>query len=217
MNINISDRAKDIIEWILCIVIAIVLAILVRHFLGTPTIVQQPSMFPTLKSNQRLILSRVGVVTMKKTPKRGEIVTFEAPIETYTPVEKADLKNPVAKYSNAKKGIFETFVYDILGIGKTNYIKRVIALPGEHVKIANGKVYINGEKIEESYLQEGVITDALEGAFYDIEVPEDCVFLMGDNRSQSTDCRRFGCIPKDKLEGKVVLRFWPLNVFGTVK
>lgn len=48
-------------------------------------------------------------------------------------------------------------------------------------------------------------------------MPENCIFAVGDNRNQSTDCRRFGCIPIERLEGKVVLRFWPLNVFGKVK
>jgi signal peptidase I len=54
-----SEKTKDILEWIFCIVVAVVLALLVRYFLGTPTIVKQPSMYPTLKENQRLILSRV--------------------------------------------------------------------------------------------------------------------------------------------------------------
>lgn len=217
MKFEISDRAKNIIEWILCIVIAVVLAILVRYFIGTPTIVKQPSMFPTLKENQRLILSRIGTNMLKQIPERGEIVTFEAPVSNYIPPAEADLENPVAPYDDTDRGFFHNFTYNVLGIGKINYIKRVIGLPGEHVKIENGKVYINGEELDEPYLQDGVVTDSLDGAFTDITVPEGCVFLMGDNRSQSTDCRRFGCIPLDKLEGKVVLRFWPLNTFGTVE
>ena len=53
--------------------------------------------------------------------------------------------------------------------------------------------------------------------FSDFVVPEGCIFAMGDNRTRSTDCRAFGCIPLEKIEGKVVLRFWPFDVFGTVK
>lgn len=215
--IKLSDRAKDILEWIYCIVIAIVLALLVRYFIGTPTIVKQPSMYPTLKENQRLILNRLDR-TFNKTPNRGDIVTFEAPTESYIAPSEADLENPVAVYHN-EDGMnwFQRFTYEVLEIGKTSYIKRVIALPGEHVKIENGYVYINGEKLEEDYLQEGVITDDLQGVFSDITVPEGYVFCLGDNRSKSTDCRRFGCIPIDKIEGKVVLRFWPFDVFGKVE
>lgn len=216
--IKLSSRAKDILEWVYCILIAIVLALLVRYFVGTPTIVKQPSMFPTLKENQRLILNRLDR-TMNKKPQRGDIVTFEAPSESYIAPSEADLDNPVAVYDNQDNmNWFQKFVYNVLEIGKTSYIKRVIGLPGEEVKIENGYVYIDGKKLEEDYLQEGVITDSVAGGvFTDIKVPEGYVFCLGDNRPKSTDCRRFGCIPIDKLEGKVVLRFWPFNVFGKVE
>ena len=75
------SRLKDAIEWILCILIALVIAILFRYYVGTPTIVKQPSMYPTLKENQRLWLNRWGRTT-KTMPKRGEIITFEAPSKT---------------------------------------------------------------------------------------------------------------------------------------
>ena len=110
------------------------------------------------------------------------------------------------------------FVYYVLETNKDSYIKRVIGLPGEHVKIADGKVYINGEELDEPYLQEGVETTAQPGGVYmDIVVPEGYLFLMGDNRLQSTDCRAFGCIPYEKIESRVLIRFWPLNLFGTVE
>ena len=128
----------------------------------------------------------------------------------------ADIDNPVAKYENEPDGLFSKFVYYVLETNKTSYIKRVIGLPGEHVEIKDGKVYINGEELDEPYLQEDVVTESLDGAFTDIIVPEGTVFLMGDNRPQSTDCRRFGCIPLEKIESKVWIRFWPLNLFGKV-
>mgnify|MGYP004678700463 CR=1 FL=1 len=209
-----NEKTKDILEWIFCIVVAVVLALFVRYFVGTPTIVKQPSMFPTLKENQRLILSRVGR-TMKKLPERGDIITFEAPSEIYTTEENYNNSYPVAEYNNKHSG-FGKFVYNFLEIGKVSYIKRVIALPGEHVEIKDGGVYINGSKLEENYLQPGVVTDSLGGVYTDFTVPENCVFAMGDNRPQSTDCRRFGCIPLEKIEGKVKLRIWPLNLFGKV-
>ena len=212
---KMNEKTKDILEWVYCIVIAVVLALLVRYFVGTPTIVKQPSMYPTLKENQRLILSRVGR-TFKKMPKKGDIITFEAPSEGYLTAEDYDSNNPVAIYDNENKGIFKKFIYNFLEIGKVSYIKRVIALPGDHVEIKDGSVYINGEKQEESYLQPGVVTDSLGGMLTDFVVPDNYVFAMGDNRSQSTDCRRFGCIPLNKIEGKVKLRIWPLNVFGKI-
>lgn len=216
MNEEKKINIKEILEWVYCIVIAIVLALLVRYFVGTPTIVQQPSMYPTLKQGQRLILNRT-IRTTKSIPNRGDIVTFEAPSKSYVSAIEANLDNPVAIYDYNITNIFSKFRYYVLEIGKTSYIKRVIGLPGERVQIENGKVYINGEKLDESYLQEEVMTTSLEGVFTDITVPENCLFVMGDNRPQSTDSRRFGCIPLERIESKVWIRFWPFDLFGKVE
>ena len=207
-----NEKIKDLIEWGYCIIIALVLALLFRFFIATPTIVKQRSMFPTLQSDQRLILNRTFRIT-KKHPKVGDIVTFEAPIKEYSKWE-ANQSNPVAVYGESVKGIFNKFVYYSLEITKKSYIKRVIALEGDHVKIENNTVYVNGEALEESYLQPGVVTES--EVFYDFIVPEGHFFAMGDNRTKSTDCRVIGCIPYNKLEGIVCFRFWPFSVFGTI-
>ena len=78
------------------------------------------------------------------------------------------------------------------------------------------KVYINGEELEEPYLQAGVLTESKNPGFNNFTVPENCVFAMGDNRTQSTDCREFGCIPLEKIESTVAIRIWPLNKWGKV-
>ena len=209
---KINDKAKDIIEWIVCIVIAFVLALSIRYFFGTPTIVQQPSMYPTLKPNQRLILNR-WARTIKEMPSRGDIITFEAPTSDSYTYNANDVR---AKYSNNPTSAWGKFVYYVLESNKISYIKRVIALPGEHLQIKDGKVYINGEELEEKYLQPDVTTSIENCPFYDLIVPENCVFVMGDNRSKSTDSRKFGCIPLEKIESKVWIRIWPLNLFGKV-
>ena len=209
---KINDNARDIIEWIVCIVIAFVLALSIRYFFGTPTIVQQPSMYPTLKPNQRLILNR-WARTIKEMPSRGDIITFEAPTsDSYT----YDANDVRAKYSNNPTSAWGKFVYYVLESNKISYIKRVIALPSEHLQIKDGKVYINEEELEEKYLQPDVTTSIENCPFYDLIVPENCVYVMGDNRPKSTDSRKFGCIPLEKIESKVWIRFWPLNLFGKV-
>ena len=176
-------------------------------------------MKPTLMPGQRLILNR-WMRTINEMPQRGEIITFEAPSKVaYKSGQEIDLQNPVAKYEKEPTNWWSKFVYYVLEIGKESYIKRVIALPGEHVKIENGKVYINGTELEEPYLQPNVVTTVDEknyNYFSEFTVPEGYVFAMGDNRSQSTDCRAFGCVPVEKVESKVWIRFWPLNLFGKV-
>lgn len=208
-----NNTMKEVLEWVYCIVIALVLAMLFRYFIGTPTVVQMESMKPTLIENQRLWLNRWGRTT-KTMPKRGQIITFEEPDPTDPRTEGVDSKAPIAQYT--KRTGLNWFVYNFLEVGKRSYIKRVIALPGEHVEIKEGKVWINGEKLEEPYLQKGLITDVIDG-FDDFTVPENCVFAMGDNRSHSKDCRNFGCVPLEKIESTVAIRIWPLNLWGKVQ
>lgn len=212
--VELSEKTKEILEWVYCIIIALVLAMLFRYFIGTPTIVKQVSMYPTLVQDERLWLNRWGRTT-KTLPQRGQIITFEEPAKiTYTDLE-IDESNPIARYE--EKTGFRWFVNNFLEIGKRSYIKRVIALPGEHVEIKDGKVYINDEKLEEPYLQDGIVTDVVGAGFDDFIVPENCVFAMGDNRNHSTDCRSFGCIPLEKIESTVAIRIWPLNKWGKVE
>ena len=72
---NMNSKIKDLLEWIYCIIIALVIAILIKYYLGTPTVVQMDSMYPTLVQGDRLVLNRIPRTT-KKLPKRGEIITL---------------------------------------------------------------------------------------------------------------------------------------------
>ena len=219
-----NNIGKEILEWLFCIIVAIIVALLFRYYIGTPTVVKKVSMYPTLIENQRLWLNRWNRTT-KVPPKRGDIITFEAPSKiSYTKKELGeniiDENEPIAKYEKTPVNIFEKFTYYVLEIGKESYIKRVIALPGEHVEIKEGKVFINGENLQEDYLQDGIVTDVsnteLCTGFDDFIVPDNCIFAMGDNRTHSTDCRAFGCIPLEKIEGIAKFRIWPLNKLGKI-
>lgn len=209
-----SSTTKEILEWIYCIIIALVLAMIFRYFIGTPTIVKQVSMYPTLIQDERLWLNRWGRTT-KTLPNRGEIITFEEPAKISYSYSEIDNQNPVAQY-NQRTGL-NWFINNFLEIGKRSYIKRVIALPGEHVQIKDGKVYINDNEFDEPYLQDGIVTDIIGVGFSDFIVPENCIFAMGDNRNHSTDCRSFGCVPLEKIESTVAIRMWPLDKWGKVE
>lgn len=209
-----NPKIKNIIEWTYCILIAVVIALAVKYFIGTPTVVRQTSMNNTLQEGQRLWLNR-WIRTVKGTYKVGDIITFEAPSDSYITLDKINFDYPVAKYNNIPKSLWSKFAYYVLETTKTSYIKRVIGVAGDHIKIENGKVYRNGQELNETYLSEGTTTEGK--IFSDIVVPEGYVFAMGDNRNHSTDCRDFGCIPVEKIESKVAFRFWPLNKFGKIK
>lgn len=209
-----ENPVKEIIEWVVCIVIALVLAILVRHFIFTPTVVEMTSMKPTFEQGDRLILNK-WFVTTKKELQRGDIITFEAPSVKQLTTDQYDPNNPVAIYDEEPDNFFYKFIHDILEINVESYIKRVIGLPGDHILIDNGNVYLNGQIYKESYLKEDVKTERT-GLVYDITVPEGYIFAIGDNRPGSQDSRMFGCVPIDKIQSKVWVRFWPFDKMGKV-
>lgn len=188
-----SGLKSETWEWIKALLIAFALVALMRWLLFTPTIVSGPSMEPNFHDRQRLIVNKV--IYRIREPERGEVVVFHAP-------EKKD------------------------------YIKRVIALPGETVKVVGDTVYVNGEPIEEPYIRAEVEKAKQQGTTYNrrdykvtengveaVTVPEDSVFVMGDNRSNSKDSRMesVGFVPIDEIVGRADVVFWPLPDFRLVR
>lgn len=96
------------------------------------------------------------------------------------------------------------------------YIKRVIGLPGERVTFREGLVFIDGMALTEPYI-EGAITSCMYGPWCSLTVPEDAVFVLGDNREDSTDSRSFGTITYDHIIGQAVFSNWPLEKIGPVE
>lgn len=203
---------KEIVEWCFCILLALIIALLTRYYIGTPTVVKQKSMYPTLKENQRLWINRTSRIT-NGDYKKGDIVTFEAPSEIQNGTN-VDLANPIAIYNYKPEKMLDKLVYNILELNKTSYIKRVIGVEGDRIQIVNGNVYVNGIQLHEEYLQKGMTTKTVY--YNDVVVPEGCIYVLGDNRDESMDSRTFGCIPLEKVEGKVAIRYWPITKFGKV-
>jgi len=118
------------------------------------------------------------------------------------------------KFSNPQRGDVVVFKYP--KDTKQFFIKRVIGLPGEHIKIENNKVYIidaSGQATElgESYLPSGTTTDLPLRGYSDIVLSQNEYFVLGDNRSESLDSRIFGTVSRDFIVGKTWIRAWPLN------
>jgi signal peptidase I len=99
-----------------------------------------------------------------------------------------------------------------------DFIKRVIALPGERLLIRSGVVYINGRKLDEPYLPEAWIafTDWPSNNSNGQVMGANQYFVMGDNRNRSQDSRIFGPITRDRIDGRAWFRIWPLNHFGGI-
>ncbi len=94
-----------------------------------------------------------------------------------------------------------------------SYIKRIIALPGDHLRIDHGRVYLNGKMQMESYVPE---TFADSRSMAEMVVPEDNYFVMGDHRSISSDSREFGTVERSLIYGKAVFVYWPTRDAGVV-
>lgn len=114
---------------------------------------------------------------------------------------------------------FDMVVFDAPDADK-QYIKRVIGLPGDSIEVKNDVLYINGKIYEEFYLNEKKkenLLDKFTNDFQYKEVPENSLFVMGDNRLKSHDSRDFGVISYDSVVGEVKFQFYPLNEIGIPK
>ncbi|HTW61210.1 MAG TPA: signal peptidase I [Terracidiphilus sp.] len=95
-----------------------------------------------------------------------------------------------------------------------SYIKRVIALPGDHIRIDRGTVWLNGRPLREDYVPARYRDTR---SMPEMVVPDDCYFMMGDHRSISSDSREFGPVNRDLIYGKAVFVYWPAKDAGVVR
>ncbi len=121
------------------------------------------------------------------------------------------------RFSDPKR--FDIVVFPFKYKEKTNYIKRIIGLPGETVQIDEyGCIYINGEILPESYGKEIISSDRIGLAYEPIVLGKDEYFVMGDNRNHSTDSRTevVGNVKRSEIIGRAWLRIWPFSRFGFI-
>ena len=98
----------------------------------------------------------------------------------------------------------------------TDFIKRIVALPGERLLIRDGYVFINGHRLHEPYLPDEWTIDNTWNNGAEAVIPANDYFVMGDNRNRSQDSRFFGPISRDRIDGKAWFRIWPLDKFGNI-
>lgn len=113
----------------------------------------------------------------------------------------------------------EVIIFRAPGHEEYDYIKRIIGLPSDTVRVENGKVIIQSQTLEEEYLPTDFYTSA--GSFLKngqtVTVPEDQFFALGDNRSHSSDSREWGFVPRQNIVGRALFRYWPLKRIGVIK
>jgi len=174
---------KELLEWVITIAAAGALAFIINIF-GGLAVVEGPSMMPTLKDGDVLIRANY----LLSTPQFGDVVAF-----------KTEMPHPWK-------------IYRMLGVKKA-LVKRVIGLPGDHVVVEDGKVYINDAELQENYLNDGTTDGEVDAV-----VPEGQLFVMGDNRLNSNDSRgTVGFVDMKVIIGKVKLRIFPLTAIGGIE
>lgn len=179
------------LEWVVLVVVALAIAFLIKSFLFQAFFIPSESMTPTLQVGDRVLVNKLSYDLHDVN--RGDIIVFEA---------------PAAARSD----------------GIEDLVKRVVGLPGDTITgDASGGVLVNGRRLDEPYLPRGT-----QSRFDDVPpgcgtpaggapgcvVPEDHLFMMGDNREASKDSRVFGPVSEDTIIGRVFVRIWPLSDVG---
>lgn len=102
---------------------------------------------------------------------------------------------------------------------RDEYIKRIMAVPGDKVEIINNQLFVNEQAVNDSFLPEGTVTSPGQFLTEDksVIVPENSYFVMGDNRSHSLDSRSFGFVPREKITGRAWFVYWPPQDFGVIE
>jgi signal peptidase I len=181
------------------LLIAFVLAFLLRTFVLQVFYIPSSSMEPTLQIDDRMVVEKLTYLTRE--PRRGEIVVFEG--ETFV--------DPYADQSTVARVV--RGVGQFLGVvpaSARDFVKRVIGVEGDEVVIEGGQVFVNGERLDEPYVQFD------DGSDYGpVTVPEGHLFFLGDNRPNSSDSRRsLGFVPESHVVGRAAVIIWPPDHVG---
>ncbi len=207
-----TSLAREIWEWVYTLAIAIVIAMLIKGFIFDIVRVDGSSMFPTLVDNDRLIVTKLGY-----TPKQGDIIILDSEYKN-----REEYFDRLAESKDKEElSSFEKFFAQSSmpsNLKKKYYVKRIIAMPGQTIDLVDGKVYVDGEMLDEPYY-DGLTTSIDPTVEYPITVDDDCVFVMGDNRTRSKDSRssELGQVPFNAILGKSQVRIWPLSDIGLTK
>jgi len=196
-----GKKTNSFVELVVIVAVALGLALGIQAFLVKPYRIPSESMVPTLEINQRVLVNRLG--NNFGEPQVGDVMVFHPPVGAEdspgrcgVAVGEGDLcPRPTGERADV------------------NFIKRVVAGPGDRLRVRNGRAIVNGRPLDEPYIEP---CGGGEGCDYagEIVIPAGHWFMMGDNRDQSADSRFWGPVPRDWFIGGAFATYWPPNRIG---
>jgi signal peptidase I len=190
------------------VLIAFVLALVMKTFLVQAFFIPSSSMEPTLLVNDRVLVNKLAFTFRE--PRRGEVVVFSE--RGFDPVGEPETSAVDSVLNSIGTGL------GLVPPDEKDFIKRIIGLPGETIEMRGGIVYVDGTPIPEAPTTEGGYLSALDmSEFGPLTVPDGEYFMMGDNRPSSADSRStLGTIPRDDIVGRAFVIIWPVGRFSTL-
>ena len=160
--------------------------------------VEGASMEPNFKEGEYLMVNKLVYVSFDP--------SFLRYILPFLPIKTGNGFHP---FHPPERG--EVIVFHFPRDPSRDFIKRVMGIPGDEIEIRRGDVFVNGEKIEEPYIQRKDTYSMPR-----IKVPQGTYFVLGDNRASTNDSRDWGGVPEDKIIGKAWFAYWPTNRWGFI-
>jgi signal peptidase I len=196
-----SSAGGSLLELVLIVAVALGLALGIQAFLVKPYRIPSESMVPTLEVGQRVLVNRIG--SRFGDPSVGDVVVFHPPAG-------AERSNECGGGPPPPSQVCITPTDERADV---NFIKRVVAGPGDRVAVRDGHVILNGKRQREPYIRPCGGAEACDLP-REVRVPADHYFMMGDNRGSSDDSRFWGPVPRDWIIGEAFGTYWPPKRIG---
>ena len=195
-----TSASGSLLELVLIVAVALGLALGIQAFLVKPYRIPSESMVPTLQVGQRVLVNRIGA--RFSDPSVGDVVVFHPPAGA----EMDDM-------CGAPPPTGQVCLKPTPEKADVNFIKRVVAGPGDRIAVRNGHVILNGKRQKESFAEPCGGGEACDLP-REVTIPADHYFMMGDNRGSSDDSRYWGPVPRDWIVGAAFGTYWPPKRIG---
>src|SRR6185436_2572347 len=193
-------RGNSLLELVLIVAVALGLALAIQAFLVKPYRIPSESMEPTLEVGQRVLVSRVNYKISD--PDRGDVVVFHPPKGAESNTCGADhADNELCSRPTGEKD-------------SVNFIKRIVAVPGDTLSVRDGHAVVNGKLQKESFTRP--CAPGTCNFPNPIKIPAGHFFMMGDNRGASDDSRFWGPVPEKWIIGQAFATYWPPKRVGVL-